>query len=286
MAKSKFHRVATEGATADGRKIERKDIEDMAATYNRQTYASRVNMEHFRGLTADGPFKAYGDVLALKTEEIEVEVGGKKEKRLALLAQIDPTEELIAFNKKRQKLYTSIEINPNFAQSGKAYLQGLAVTDSPASLATEMLEFAASAPVNPFAMRKVEAGNLITAAEEFKLELEDEAAGESSEVISAFSAMKAFFTGLATPAKTEPSPPVVTPSADAPDFSKFSATIAEGFAKIGTVLEATAKANDDRFTKLTGDLAALQTKLETTPATTFTQRPVSPGGDNRPRADC
>ncbi|GGZ32120.1 GPO family capsid scaffolding protein [Asticcacaulis endophyticus] len=286
MAKSKFHRVATEGATADGRKIERKDIEDMAATYNRETYASRVNMEHFRGLTADGPFKAYGDVLALKTEEIEIEVGGKKEKRLALLAQIDPTEELIAFNKKRQKLFTSIEINPNFAQSGKAYLQGLAVTDSPASLATEMLEFAAKATVNPFATRKVEAGNLITAAEEFTLELEDEATGENSEVISAFSAMKAFFTGLATPTKTEPAPPVVTPPADASDYAKFSAAITEGLTRIGTVLEATTKANDERFTKLTGDLAALQTKMETTPSNTFTQRPVSPGGDNRPRADC
>jgi hypothetical protein len=34
-----------------------------------------------------------------------------------------------------------MEIQPNFANSGKCYLVGLAVTDDPASLGTEYLEF-------------------------------------------------------------------------------------------------------------------------------------------------
>lgn len=36
-----------------------------------------------------------------------------------------------------QKVYTSMEIRPNFSNSGKCYLIGLAVTDDPASLGTE-----------------------------------------------------------------------------------------------------------------------------------------------------
>jgi hypothetical protein len=47
--------------------------------------------------------------------------------------------------KDRQKVYASIEINPNFADTGEAYLVGLAVTDDPASLGTEMLQFSAKA---------------------------------------------------------------------------------------------------------------------------------------------
>jgi hypothetical protein len=44
-----------------------------------------------------------------------------------------------------QKVYTSMEIRPNFANSGKCYLVGLAVTDDPASLGTEYLEFCSRA---------------------------------------------------------------------------------------------------------------------------------------------
>ncbi|OMR09778.1 capsid scaffolding protein, partial [Burkholderia pseudomallei] len=54
-----------------------------------------------------------------------------------------PTDELVALSKKRQKLFTSIEINPDFADIGEAYLVGLAATDDPASLGTEALQFAA-----------------------------------------------------------------------------------------------------------------------------------------------
>jgi hypothetical protein len=64
--------------------------------------------------------------------------------------QIDATDELVELNKRRQKLYTSIEVRPSFADTGEAYLVGLAVTDNPASLGTEMLEFAAKNPdANP-----------------------------------------------------------------------------------------------------------------------------------------
>jgi len=107
MAKAKKFRVATEGATCDGRTIERAHIEQMAANYNPKTYGARVNMEHYKGLLPDGPFKRYGDVLELSTAE--------EEGKLRLYAVIDPTDELVSMTKARQKVYTSIEINPNFA---------------------------------------------------------------------------------------------------------------------------------------------------------------------------
>ena len=132
----KFFRVATAGATMDGRKISVNDLKQCAANYDPEKYAARIWLEHYRSIMPDGPFSAYGDVLELKTEENE-------DGNTVLLARIEPTDELKAINKKSQKLYTSIELQPNFADSGECYCIGLAVTDSPASLGTERLMFSA-----------------------------------------------------------------------------------------------------------------------------------------------
>ena len=140
--RSNWFRVAVEGATTDGRTIQRSWIDDMAATYNRETYNARIWIEHMRSLLPDSPFRAYGDVTAVKAEEVEIDGS----KRLALFAQIEPTADLITINKSKQKLYTSIEVQEKFANTGKAYLVGLAVTDSPASLGTSMLSFASQNP--------------------------------------------------------------------------------------------------------------------------------------------
>jgi len=48
---------------------------------------------------------------------------------------------LLALNEKRIKVFTSMELVINFAQTGKAYLTGLALTDDPASLGVSMLQF-------------------------------------------------------------------------------------------------------------------------------------------------
>ena len=174
--RSKFFRVAVEGATTDGRTIERQWLVDAAETYNPNTYGARVWLEHFRSALPDGPFKAYGDVVALKTEEVEI--AGKK--KLALFAQIEPTADLIALNKARQKIYTSIEIRPKFADTGRAYLDGIAVTDTPASLGTEMLTFSAQHPdANPLKGRKNDPDNLFSEAIEIAFEFEEVTDSES-----------------------------------------------------------------------------------------------------------
>lgn len=181
--RSKFFRVAVEGATTDGRQIERQWLVDAAETYNQNTYGARVWIEHMRSLLPDSPFRAYGDVVALKTEEVEI-AGVKK---LALFAQIEPTADLVAMNKARQKLYTSIEIRPKFADTGRAYLDGIAVTDTPASLGTEMLAFSAQNPdANPLQSRKNNPENLFSEAIEAALEFE-EIEDEASKVTGLFS---------------------------------------------------------------------------------------------------
>lgn len=164
----KSFRVATEGATTDGRTILRKWIEQMAANYDTKKYGARVWMEHLRGMTADSVFPALGDVLSLEAKEVE-------DGKLALFAEIEPTEQLKEINKRRQKVYTSIEVNPEFADTGEAYLEGLAVTDSPASLGTEMLKFSREAgEKSPLASRKQHANNLFTEAVETELDFNEE----------------------------------------------------------------------------------------------------------------
>ncbi|WP_224557345.1 GPO family capsid scaffolding protein [Pectobacterium versatile] len=173
MAKkvSKWFRVGVEGDTCDGRVIDANDIQDMAETFDPRVYGCRINLEHLKGLLPDSPFRRYGDVVELKAETIDDDSALKG--KLALFAKITPTDELVALNKASQKVYTSMEIQPNFANTGKAYLVGLAVTDDPASLGTEMLEFSAKAKHNPLATRKSSPENLFSVATEVTLEFED-----------------------------------------------------------------------------------------------------------------
>ncbi|HEJ6164786.1 TPA: GPO family capsid scaffolding protein [Pseudomonas aeruginosa] len=171
--RSQWFCIFVEGATTDGRTIERSWIEQMAESYDPKTYGARLNCEHIRGLMPDSVFGSFGDVLALKTDEVEV-AGAKK---LGLFAQIEPTASLIELNKKGQKIYTSAEIQPNFAESGKYYLMGLAITDSPASLGTDALKFSAH--------RKLHKDNLFTVAEEVAFEFE-----EVADTVSMFAALR------------------------------------------------------------------------------------------------
>ncbi|UVS95949.1 GPO family capsid scaffolding protein [Burkholderia glumae] len=175
-ATTTWFRVAVEGATTDGRTIEREWIQQMAAQYDPALYGARMNCEHIRGyapMSANQPFGAYGDVTALKSEEI---ADGPLKGKLALYAQLKPTQALIDMVNAKQKVYTSVEIDFSFADTKQAYLVGLAVTDSPASLGTEILTFAAGAAgrgaENPFNSRKQRPENLFSAAEETVIEFE------------------------------------------------------------------------------------------------------------------
>ena len=276
--RSKQFRIALEGATTDGRTIERQWIADMAANYDRNLYGARVYCEHIKSVLPDSPFGSYGDVIALAAEEVEI--GGKK--KLALLAQIEPNEAGIALNKKGQKIYTSAEVSPKFADTGKAYLVGLALTDNPASLGTEALQF--STQHGTLVGRKQDKDNLFTAAEEIAIEFE-----EVVDTPSMFAGLRDKVSALLKTSKDK------------------EGTDAANFAELGTLIEQLAthgQEQADAFTaektareklqaaheKLSAEFTALVEKLSGTPAPTkpqqHSQRPPITGNDGRAVTDC
>lgn len=298
MAKSKFFRVGTEGDTTDGRKIERSWIQQMADTFDPSLYGARVWLEHMRGMLPDSVFRAFGDVVALEAREVE-------DGKLALYAQIDPTADLVAMNKARQKLYTSMEVDTNFARRGHAYLVGLAVTDTPASLGTEMLQFAATASPesNPLAARKVSPDNLFTAAKPITLEFEDMATPENkpaatntppAEDKTLLSRVKALLSG-----QPETPPEPQKPSFSADDIEGGFAAIAEAqakqaadFAEARTADAAAIKGLTDQVAALSASLQAVseafdafKAQLDAEPAG-GTHRPAASGGNGAVVTDC
>lgn len=280
--KSKWFRVAAEGMTTDGRTIERSWIEQMASTYSPAKYGARVWMEHIRGVLPDSPFKAYGDVLAAKAEEFDD--NGKQ--RMGLYVQIEPTAELIALNKARQKVYSSIEVREKFADTGKAYLMGLGVTDTPASLSTEMLQFSAKNPdASPLKQRKENPENLFSELVEVQLEfdeVEDPVSGmkKLSDTVLAligkskdksvrddaqFSDLQEAVTQIATALGEQ-----------AETFTKLQAEHASAMEQVRSfqALKAT-------LDQLSTDFTALKTKLEGEPNHQHRQRPAATGGDGK-----
>ncbi|KLU15540.1 MULTISPECIES: GPO family capsid scaffolding protein [Xenorhabdus] len=184
--KSKPVRLCVEGATTDGRKVPRQWLTDIEKNYNPTVYGARINMEHWNYSWAP----RFGDVESVYTEEIS---DGPLSGKLALYGVLTPTPELVEMNKKRQKVYTSVEINPNFSDMGGAYLVGLAVTDNPASLGTSMLQFSSGAEgENNLAERKQHKDNLFTAAEETLFEFVEEEGNPA--MPNLFDRIKAKFT--------------------------------------------------------------------------------------------
>ena len=136
MAKtSDWKIVATEGATVDKRIISATWIKDMAETYSHDQSTALIWPEHYKGDTPWGPYegKNWGVVEELKAE--------KRAGKLRLLAKLTPNNYLLSANKDGQKLFTSIEPDPDYLGTGRCYLRGLAVTDKPASTGTTRLQF-------------------------------------------------------------------------------------------------------------------------------------------------
>ncbi|ALS32758.1 hypothetical protein PTRA_a1561 [Pseudoalteromonas translucida KMM 520] len=125
--------AATEGATVDGRIISKEWINDMAASYSVDEYTALIWPEHFRSSWGPTEGKNWGQVDEVKA--------AKKDGKLRLFVKITANDYLLAANKDGQKLFMSIEPNPDYKSEGRCYLQGLAVTDSPASSGTSRLKF-------------------------------------------------------------------------------------------------------------------------------------------------
>lgn len=151
---SLWKRVATSGTTADGREILPQELRDAAETYKPSKYTAVIWSEHERWMGSHGTVYA----VRLVEEGEDLEPG-----QIALEAQLKPNDKLLSLNDQGEKLFTSIEITPNFANTGKAYLTGLAVTDSPASLGTQELYFSHKTSQAAYFAASVELGPLMEA---------------------------------------------------------------------------------------------------------------------------
>ncbi|HBU2533300.1 TPA: GPO family capsid scaffolding protein [Klebsiella pneumoniae] len=268
----KKFRVAVSGNTVDGREIQPQHLRDAAANYNLEVYAARVNIEHILSPYPGSDFGAMGDVVALSAEDI---TEGPLAGRTGLYAEIEPSERMKQMTDKGQKVYSSIELHPQFALNGKAYMMGLAMTDTPASLGTERLKFAAQqrASVMAFSNQQVEAPMITEAIEAEVIEL---AAQRSDEGKQWFNRVMGI---LGKGQKT--------------DDQRFGQVhqaveaVAQSQVDLGEQFSAAEQERQqDKATvqKLTTDLAALRQQLEGTDGN-FSQRPAAGGGDSAQLAD-
>lgn len=125
--------LATAGMTVDGREIKESYLKDIAETYDREKYTANINVDHKEW------WGNYGHVF-------DVRLGKNKDDEVTLEGRLNPNHYLVQMNKDGQKRFVSIEITPNYRNTGKAYLTGLAVTDQPASAGTSMLQFSKQNP--------------------------------------------------------------------------------------------------------------------------------------------
>jgi len=180
-----WKRVATSGTTADGREILPQELRDIAETYKPSKYTAVIWSEHERWQGS------HGTVFAVRLVE---EADDLEQGQVGLEAQLKPNDRLLYLNDQGQKLFSSIEITPNFAGSGKAYLTGLAVTDSPASLGTQELYFSKKTHDDAYFAASHELGPL----------RESQPQGEISKLLAAFTGL---FKRFGLEEATEPTTP-------------------------------------------------------------------------------
>lgn len=276
MAKkvSKWFRIGVEGDTCDGRVLSKSDIQEMADGFDPRVYGCRINLEHIRSVNPDSPFCRYGDVVETKAEVIDDDsaLNGK----LALYGKISPLDNLLALLAKGQKVYTSMEIRPNFANTGKCHLIGLAVTDDPASLGTEYLQFCSRAQQNPLAGKKDQPGDLFSVATFAALEFED----LPDTIITRLSdTVKGVFSRkqASDDARFDDVHEAVTAIAEQVQTGGESAETR--FSQLESELADVKKALAEQATATTQQFSALTTTLENTESKTQGRRKLSTGGD-------
>jgi len=120
--------LGTAGPTIDGRTISAEALEQAAASYDPDTYTAVINADHMVW------FGNFGTVAALRTMQ-------NSKGNTILQGRLAPNFRLLAMNQSKQRQFLSMELHPKFADTGEAYLTGLALTDSPASLGTTQLNF-------------------------------------------------------------------------------------------------------------------------------------------------
>ena len=248
-----WKRVATSGPTVDGRVILPQELRDIAETYSTATYTATIWCEHDRW------FGGHGTVFAVRLLE---GVEGLADGQVALEAQLKPNDKLLWLNDQGEKLFTSIEITPDFASTGKAYLTGLAVTDSPASLGTQELYFS----------RKTGKPVHYGAAVPLGALKEDEPQGEVGKLMSMFTSLFKRLGIEETPSETNPKTLTETPPMDETTGTALKALrdqILICVAGLDAVIEASAAAAPEPEAALVDDVQTAVDAVVSTAETEF-----------------
>lgn len=166
-------------------------------------------------------------------------------------------------------MYTSIEVDTNFAGTGQAYLVGLAVTDSPASIGTEYLKFCSTAQQNPLENRKEKPENLFTASLETAFEFEP---CETEKAFSLLEKVKSIFSK-----KDKEQGQQLTDHQQAIEY--LSTKLQENFEKL-TALSQQLAQNQSQIEALTAknaELHQLTAHLAQQPEQDYQHRPIATG---------
>lgn len=262
---SKFFRAFVEGQTiSDGREVTAVMIDNIVDTFNVETYAPRVNVEHVSGYSPEPPFNGYGTVAAVKSQVDDIVIAGKTEKRKALYIQVDANDQLVTLAERDQKPFPSVELTPSYAGTDKEGLIGLAFTDTPASIATQRLQFSR---VN---------GNLVFTSTERAALAFDAAPADPVSLGDAIATGLAkalgplFKRGEPEKAKEEPKPEAANDNFDVAAFSTA----------IGGRIAAAVQPIADAQAALSTELAGLKTQLAGTEQPRFSRQPSTGGGDD------
>lgn len=129
--KTGFKVIGRSGPTVDGRNIEPIALQQAAKNYKKELFTALIWPDHIRWFNM-------GTVEELRA--VDNEEGG-----VDLLAIIAPNDIYLSTNSAGQRLFTSMELMPNFRDTGEYYLTGLAATDNPASAATSEMRFTSGA---------------------------------------------------------------------------------------------------------------------------------------------
>lgn len=264
--KTDWRVIGVSGETADGRTILAKELQEMADQYDPEIYGARINLEHMNFLFPDFA-GGYGDVVELKAEP-----WAKDETKTALLAKLNITESLQKLWDSGQKIYTSMEITPRFADTQKAYLTGLAITDTPASLGTTANYTAAKTKAEEkifTAYRQTETQEIAMTQPQDSNQTENQAKPLTEEhAESIFSRLFAKYFGKKEPEQSET--PVINP--EQPNEPKDGQQIKQdgwdGFSKAAQLIEKLdekIEAQQTEYNALRAEFDKLKAEIEAAP---------------------
>lgn len=254
---------------ADGRSLPRLKVEEMASSYDQSTYTALISLEHIKSVLPlpDGYFGDYGKVTALKTTPAPND-------EVYLVADIEPHPMLSDMWANGQKRGFSIEYMDNFADTGKTYLTGLAVTSQPASLGTQFSS-ATDPNLSHYFYYDEQTDRSVCFTSNHQPSAEDNPM-DAQQFAAAIQSLNAITETVRT---------------ERNEFKQQVADITERFAaeKQGLITEHLA-AMTAKETEFTAQLAAKDAEIEAlkgqVPAESYTAMPPATGGNSNHKTDC